>query len=66
MEMFPGTCMVAIPFRTPVGLSAQVLAMDTSECDYRASVDVLQASRHTLSARYPDMALFGLGRKTAV
>ena len=41
-EMFPGTCMVAVPFRTPVGLSAQVLAMDASERDLRPRVDVVQ------------------------
>ena len=66
MEMFPGTCMVAIPFRTTVGLSAQVLPVDASECESRALIDMLQDSRHALSARYPDMALFGLWRKTAV
>ena len=33
MEMFPGTCDLAIPLSAPVGLRAQVLAMHASECD---------------------------------
>ena len=44
MEIFPSTCMVAIPFRTPVGLGAQVLAVDASECDLRPLMDVLHGT----------------------
>jgi len=44
LEVFPGTCMVAVPFRTPVGLGAQVLAMDASECDLRPLMDVLHGT----------------------
>jgi len=33
LEVFPVVCMLAVPFRTPVGLRAQVLAMHASECD---------------------------------
>ena len=36
--------MVAIPFRTPVGLGAQVLAVDASECDLRPLMDVLHGT----------------------
>ena len=33
MEEFPLSSPMSIPFRTPIGLGAQVLAMHASECD---------------------------------
>ena len=45
--------MVAIPFRTPVGLGAQVLAVDASECDLRPS---------WMCSMAPDIPLAGVAR----
>ena len=42
MEMFPGTCMVAVPLRTPIFLGAEVLPVHASERDLRPRVDVVQ------------------------
>ena len=66
LEVFPDTCMVAVPFRTPVGLSAQVLSVYAPERDPRPLINEVQGSLHAPSGRRPDMALFGSWRETAV